>query len=86
MTVTERLRAFIVDELKWSGSPDILTDDYALIENGVVDSLGIFQLVSFVERELGVAVADEELILENFGTLRTISALVEAKLPAETTT
>lgn len=76
---TERLRTFIVEELSWEGSPSDLTEDYPLIERGTLDSLGIFQLVSFIENEFGVEVRDEELVRDNFGTLNDITALVEAK-------
>lgn len=83
MTVTDQVRAFIVNELNWDGPPALLTEDYALIDEGAIDSLGIFQMVSFIESQFGVPVDDEELVLENFGTLRSISALVTAKLPTE---
>jgi acyl carrier protein len=76
---TDQLRTFIIKELSFDGSPDELTDDYPLIDRGVLDSLGIFQVVSFIEGELGVAIQDEELVRDNFGTLRDIGALVESK-------
>jgi len=76
---TDRLRTFIVKELSFDGSPEELTDDYPLIDRGVLDSLGIFQVVSFIEGELGVEIQDEELVRDNFGTLRDIGALVESK-------
>lgn len=75
----EELRNFIVSELHWDGAKDYLTLDYPLIENHVLDSLGLFQLVSFVEEHFGVEVGDEELIPENFGTIGAITALIERK-------
>lgn len=80
--IEDGLRRFILDEIRWGGSPELLTDDYPLIDKQVIDSLGIFQMVSFIETEFGVAVADEDLVLENFGTIASISKLVAAKLPA----
>lgn len=76
---TDRLRTFILEELSFEGSPEELTGDYPLIDRGVLDSLGIFQVVSFIEGELGVEIQDEELVRDNFGTLRDIGALVESK-------
>ncbi len=76
---TDRLRTFIVEELSWEGSPGDLTDDFPLLERGALDSLGIFQLVSFIESEFGVEVRDKELVRANFGTLADISRLVDAK-------
>jgi acyl carrier protein len=77
--IEQYVRTFIISELGWNGSAQKLTDDYPLIEGGVVDSLGIFQLVSFVESEFGVDVDDEELVPENFGTIRSIARLVDTK-------
>ncbi len=76
---TDRLRTFIVEELSWEGSASDLTEDFPLLERGALDSLGIFQLVSFIEGEFGVEVRDEELVRENFGTLRDIARLVDDK-------
>lgn len=44
----------------------------------MIDSAGIFQVVSFVETEFGVEIADEEPVPEHFGTLGGISRLVES--------
>ena len=82
MNTAEMLRNFIVSELHWNGRKDQLTPEYPLIENHVVDSLGLFMLVSFVEEQFGVEVGDEELIPENFGTIGAITALVERKRAA----
>lgn len=79
MTTEQRIRTFIQDDLNKGQDKGELTDDYPLIENGVIDSLGIFEMVQFLERELGVSVEDEDLLLENFGTISDIARLVEAK-------
>lgn len=79
MSIENRLRSFIVDELQWSGRPEELTDDYPLIQRGVVDSLGIFSMVSFVESEYGIEVEDEELVPEHFGSIAGIARLVGSK-------
>ena len=72
---TDRIRAFIVDELGWRGQE--LTDDFPLLENRVIDSLGLFRIVGFLETEYGVQVPDDQLVPDNFATLKTIAALAE---------
>lgn len=79
MTTIEALRDFIMRELHWDGRSEELRPDYPLIENHVIDSMGLFSLVSFVEDRFGVQVRDEELIPENFGTLEAIAGLIERK-------
>jgi acyl carrier protein len=44
-----------------------------------IDSLGLMRLVSFLETEVGYTVQDEELTLQNFESLRTISEMLEGK-------
>jgi acyl carrier protein len=79
MTAKSKIRRFIIDELNWDQDPSQLTDDYPLIERHVVDSLGIFNIVSFIEEEFGVEIEDEELIPGNFGTIKGIATLIESK-------
>jgi len=44
-----------------------------------IDSLGLIRLVAFMESDLGIRVEDEELLAENFATLRSLDALVASK-------
>lgn len=77
--VSETIRRFIVDELHWSASSDGPTDEYDLLQNDVLDSMGIFEIVSFVEAEFGIQVLDEDLLPENFETIASIARMVESK-------
>jgi methoxymalonate biosynthesis acyl carrier protein len=49
---------------------------------GFVNSLLAMQLVAFVEKEFGIQVADEDLDLDNFRSIRAISLLIERKTSA----
>ncbi len=50
-----------------------------------IDSLGLIRLVAFLESDLGIRIEDEELLAENFATMRALSTLLESKSnPAET--
>lgn len=77
MSTEDSLREFIVNDLGWSGDRSVLTDDYDLMEHDVIDSIGVFQLVSLVEERLGVAVPDDELVPENFQSIGTLARMVE---------
>ncbi len=74
------LRDFVLTELHWDEGRGVLTPDYPLIENHVVDSMGLLMLVSFVEERFGISLADEELVPEHFGTINSIARLVEKKV------
>lgn len=83
MSTTDRLRNFIVTELGWRGEE--LTDDYPLLENHVIDSLGLFQIVGFLESEYGVTIDDGDLTPDKFATINTIAQLLQDSTPTEPT-
>jgi acyl carrier protein len=75
--IEETIRRFLIDEL--DGPPAQLTTDYPLIERGVLDSLGLFHLVSFLESTYDIKVDDLELTLDNFRSIEAITGLVKSK-------
>lgn len=60
---------------------DVLCDQ-DLINDGILDSLGLFLLLEFIETELGIAVAPEEVVFDNFSSIRTIADFVAARQTA----
>src|SRR5215468_7367557 len=46
-----------------------------------IDSLGLIRLVAFLESDLGIMIEDEELIAQNFATLRSLGELLASKTP-----
>jgi acyl carrier protein len=73
------IRAFVLERLAPATGRTELAGDEDLIESGVLDSLGIFQLVEFLEERFGVAIADSEITPDNFGTLERIERLVAGR-------
>lgn len=51
--------------------------DQQLLAERVLDSLGLQQLITFIETEYGLEIGDDHLLPENFESIRTIAALVE---------
>jgi amino acid adenylation domain-containing protein len=72
VTSVSALREVIVNDMAWSGDPDDLTEDYLLIENEVIDSLGIQVLVTYLEEHYSIIVDIDELVPDNFETLGAI--------------
>lgn len=60
-----------------------LQDGSKLLEEGILDSLGVLELVNFLQDEHGVPIEDEELVPENFASVNAIAAFVETKLAAK---
>lgn len=57
----------------------LLDNDDSFLDNGIIDSLGILELVAFVEKEFGITVSDDELLPDNFESVRCLAAFVERK-------
>ena len=75
----EQLREFIQENLAQPQGISSFTDEEPLMETGVIDSLGIFRLVSFMEDQLGVRVSDEEINPTTLKNLNSIEELVMRK-------
>jgi acyl carrier protein len=75
----EPIRDFLIDETSWEGSRAELTDELPLIENHVIDSMGLLRLVAWLESEYGVTIDDTELVPSNFGSIEKIAKLLDTK-------
>jgi acyl carrier protein len=73
-----QIREFILEKFPLARKHQ-LKDSDTLLESGILDSLGVLDLVNFLEREFSVAVADDELVPENFQSIATIAAFVQRK-------
>lgn len=75
MTLEETIKAFIEENLVRDKKPVAL--DEALIDRGVLDSMGMLNLISFLEERAGVRVPDDEVLLENFASVKAIVETVD---------
>ncbi len=78
MNIEEQVRRFIMENMK-SELPADLTADYRLIDNGVLDSMAMFEVIAFIEESYGIQIDDEDLEADNFETTRAIAGLVSRK-------
>ena len=76
------LRTFINGHFPASKRRELQNAD-SLLESGIIDSLGVLDLVSFIESEFQIMVSDEDLTPENFQTIDRIMAFVEGKRNGE---
>ena len=75
----DQIRQWVQETAERKGLGTV-TDEESLTENGVIDSLAIFRLVSFLEDTFGVRIADEEIINDNFKSVDDIDRMVQSKL------
>ena len=79
MQVSEIVATYLRDEVL-DGRDDVeLSPTTHLVEEEIIDSLGIFQLVGFLEDQFGLVIDPEDVTIENFTTMASIEAFVLAK-------
>jgi len=77
-TIETQIRKFITERFPSARGGNLGSQD-GLLESGIVDSLGVLDLVSFIEESFAITVTDEELLPENFQTIERLTKFVEGK-------
>ena len=75
----EVIRDYVIDNFLF-GDDDGLKDDTSFLDEGIVDSTGIIELVAFVEKSFGIEVEDDDIVPENFDSIANIAKFLENKL------
>lgn len=73
------LETFLLRDLAVGRGIDSIGRDDDILALGIVDSLGLLQLVSFLEEKFGIKVEDEDLVIDNFRSISRIEQFVEEK-------
>ena len=74
--ILNEVRTFVKTSLM---VPPDIQDDTSLMASGVIDSMGIIEIVSFIEDKFSIVVSDEEVAAENFDSIEKIASFVEAR-------
>ncbi len=82
MQIRQELRQFVIDNFLYGQDLD-LKDDASFLENGIIDSTGVLELISFLEESYGLELAETDLTPENLDSINKVTRLVESRLPAE---
>ena len=80
-SVEEQIRTYIAENILFSSNGYPHSDEASFLEEGIVDSMGIMELVLFVEEQFGITVEDEELVPDNFDSVSRLAAYIRAKSP-----
>ena len=73
------VKEYILEEFLPGEDPAKLTPTTPLLASGILDSLAILKVISFIEKTFGIEVAAYEADEENFNTLNAVGALIQAK-------
>ena len=78
--IEREVRQFIVDNYFFGKDESEFSDDDSFLDKGVLDSLGILSLVSFIQQEYGIEISDQELVPDNWDSVRRAAQFVHRKL------
>ncbi len=73
------VRNFIVNDILF-GDGDALEDNTSFYDSGIIDSTGILEIVSFIEKQFNIRVETHELVPDNFESLSCVAEYLEKKI------
>ena len=79
MSTEAAVTKYVVENLLPKGNTDKVSPEESLLDSGLLDSAGIFQLVMFLETDFGLDIPDEEFVPENFESIENIVKFVEGR-------
>lgn len=77
----DRLRSFIASNF-YIPAGQRLGETTSFLQQGIIDSTGVLELVSFVEATFGIAVGDHELLPSNFDSIAALAEFIRRKRAA----
>jgi len=79
MSIQNQIKTYILENFLFSDNGYELAEDASFLEEGIVDSTGVLELVMFVEEAFNIAVEDEEIVPENFDSIGQLTAYIRRK-------
>lgn len=73
------IRAFIIENFLFGDTSQPVGDEDSLIDNNLVDSTGVLELVFFLEQTFGIEVGDGEVVPANLDSVGAMARFVAAK-------
>lgn len=77
--IRAQVRAFIEQEFLYMRPGVVITDEDSLMKKGVLDSMGVLEVMQFLTDTFGVTPADDEITEANLGSLNAIAAFVKRR-------
>ena len=82
MTIEDNIKDYIAHNLLFSDNGFPYNDQASFLEEGIVDSVGVMELVTFVEDTFRVKVSDFDITPDNFDSVSRMAAYIRSKTGA----
>lgn len=79
LQIEEYIRDFVAHNLLYDDTGFTYADDTSFLQEGIIDSLGVLELVEFVQKTFGVRVAQQEVTAAHFDSVARLAAFVRQK-------
>lgn len=83
--INSRVKAFIIENFLFGDTSHELQDTASLIENDIIDSTGVLELVAFIEDDFAVTMADADIVPANLDSIERIASFIRLKKPQPAT-
>ena len=80
MTRRQQIKQFILGNFLFTDDDNALADDTSLIQQGIVDSTGILELIGFIEETWSIQVPPQDMTPANFDSLGSIDRYLDGRL------
>ncbi len=79
--IHNKIRTFIFENFLFDAEEDSLANDASFLEQGIIDSTGVLELVEWIEETFEITIEDDELIPDNLDSINLIADFVGKKQP-----
>ena len=79
----QQLRRFIDDNFLFGQGAGRLGDDDSFLEKGIIDSTGVLELVTYLEKTFAIKIEDDELVPENLDSINRLVRFLRGKMGAK---
>ncbi|WP_419600993.1 acyl carrier protein [Thiolapillus sp.] len=79
MSTEEKIRAFILENYLFTDDQSELKNDDSFLDQGILDSTGILEIIFFIEDEFKIKIKDEEMIPDNLDSVDKIVGFIQRK-------
>lgn len=75
------IRSYIAQNILFSGDTFPYADEASFLDEGIVDSMNVLELVTFVEDTFDINVNDQDIVPDNFDSVSKLAAYVQSRTP-----
>jgi len=80
MSILDNIEKVLLTDIAAGLGRKSLDPDEDLLEQGIIDSLGLMKLIAFMEETFNIKIIDDEIVPENFQSLNRMVTLVEQQM------